>query len=225
MGLFILIVFFAAMALSVPIGIALGIAALSGLMFISFDPELIILLPQKFMAGLDSFPMLAIPLFILAGAIMSRGGIARRIVDLALVFFGRIRGGLGIVVTVSTFFFGAICGSGSAKTAAIGSVMFPEMKRKGYPPDLATAIIASAGGGPRPSSPLPSISSSSALSQTYRSGGCSRQASFPRSSVWSPWLSWFILRPKSLTFPWARRFPEGRSLRSSETGFPPCSWS
>lgn len=146
MGLFILIVFFAALALSVPIGISLGVAALSGLMFISFDPELIILLPQKFMAGLDSFPMLAIPLFILAGAIMSRGGIARRIVDLALVFFGRIRGGLGIVVTVSTFFFGAICGSGSAKTAAIGSVMFPEMKRKGYPPDLATAIIASAGG-------------------------------------------------------------------------------
>lgn len=146
MGLFILIVFFAALALSVPIGISLGVAALSGLMFISFDPELIILLPQKFMAGLDSFPMLAIPLFILAGTIMSRGGIARRIVDLALVFFGRIRGGLGIVVTVSTFFFGAICGSGSAKTAAIGSVMFPEMKRKGYPPDLATAIIASAGG-------------------------------------------------------------------------------
>jgi C4-dicarboxylate transporter DctM subunit len=146
MGLVILIVFFAALALSIPIGIALGVAALSGLMYISFDPELIILLPQKFMAGLDSFPMLAIPLFILAGAIMSRGGIARRIVDLSLVFFGRIRGGLGMVVTVSTFFFGAICGSGSAKTAAIGSVMFPEMKRKGYPPDLATAIIASAGG-------------------------------------------------------------------------------
>jgi C4-dicarboxylate transporter DctM subunit len=146
MGLVILIVFCAALALSVPIGISLGVAALSGLMFISFDPDLIILLPQKFMAGLDSFPMLSIPLFILAGSIMSRGGIARRIVDLALVFFGRIRGGLGIVVTVSTFFFGAICGSGSAKTAAIGSVMFPEMKRKGYPPDLATAIIACAGG-------------------------------------------------------------------------------
>jgi len=145
MGLVILIVFCAALALSVPIGIALGVSALSGLMFISFDPHLIILLPQKFMAGLDSFPLLAIPLFILAGQIMSHGGIARRIVDLVLVFFGRIRGGLGIVVTVSTFFFGAICGSGSAKTAAIGSVMFPEMKRKKYPPELATAIIASAG--------------------------------------------------------------------------------
>lgn len=145
MGLVILIVFCVALALSVPIGITLGVSALAGLLFISFDPNLIILLPQKFMAGLDSFPLLAIPLFILAGQIMSHGGIARRIVDLVLVFFGRIRGGLGIVVTVSTFFFGAICGSGSAKTAAIGSVMFPEMKRKKYPPELATAIIASAG--------------------------------------------------------------------------------
>jgi C4-dicarboxylate transporter DctM subunit len=146
MGLVVLIVFCAALALSVPIGIALGVSALSGLMFVSLDPDFIILLPQKFMAGLDSFPLLAIPLFILAGSIMSHGGIARRIVDLTLVFFGRIRGGLGIVVTVSTFFFGAICGSGSAKTAAIGSVMFPEMKRNKYPPELATAIFAAAGG-------------------------------------------------------------------------------
>jgi C4-dicarboxylate transporter DctM subunit len=145
MGLVILIVFCAALALSVPIGIALGVSALSGLMYISFNPDFIILLPQKFMAGLDSFPLLAIPLFILAGSIMSHGGIARRIVDLTLVFFGRIQGGLGIVVTVSTFFFGAICGSGSAKTAAIGSVMFPEMKKNKYPAELATAIFASAG--------------------------------------------------------------------------------
>lgn len=146
MGIVLLAVFILTLALSVPIGIALGVAALAGLMTISPDPSFIILLPQKFMAGLDSFPLLAIPLFILAGSIMSRGGIARRIVDLTMVFFGRIPGGMGIVVTISTFFFGAICGSGSAKTAAIGSVMYPEMKRKKYPPELATAIFASAGG-------------------------------------------------------------------------------
>jgi C4-dicarboxylate transporter DctM subunit len=122
MGLVILIVFFSTLLLSVPIGISLGITALAGLITISFDPDFFIFLPQKFIAGLDSFPLLAIPFFILAGAIMSYGGIARRIVDLALVFFGRIRGGLGIVVTISTFFFGAICGSGSAKTAAIPSI-------------------------------------------------------------------------------------------------------
>lgn len=146
MGLVIIIVFFSSLLLSVPIGISLGITALAGLISISFDPDFFIFLPQKFIAGLDSFPLLAIPFFILAGSIMSHGGIARRIVDMALVFFGRIRGGLGIVVTISTFFFGAICGSGSAKTAAIGSVMFPEMKRNKYPPDFATALFASAGG-------------------------------------------------------------------------------
>ena len=146
MGVVIFIVFFAALLLSVPIGIALGVSALAGLVYISFDPDFFIFLPQKFMSGLDSFTLLAIPFFILAGAIMSYGGIARRIVNLTLVFFGRIRGGLGIVVTISTFFFGAICGSGSAKTAAIGSVMFPEMKRNKYPTDFSTALFASAGG-------------------------------------------------------------------------------
>jgi len=146
MGLVIIIVFFSSLLLSVPIGISLGITALAGLIAISFDPEFFVFLPQKFIAGLDSFPLLAIPFFILAGSIMSHGGIARRIVDLTLVFFGRIRGGLGIVVTMSTFFFGAICGSGSAKTAAIGSVMYPEMKRNKYPSDFATALFASAGG-------------------------------------------------------------------------------
>ena len=146
MGEVIIIVFIIALLLSVPIGIVLGVCALAGLMAISFDPDFFVFLPQKFMSGLDSFPLLAIPFFILAGTIMSYGGIARRIVDLTLVFFGGIRGGLGVVVTMSTFFFGAICGSGSAKTAAIGSVMFPELKRNKYPPDFATALFASAGG-------------------------------------------------------------------------------
>jgi len=146
MGFVLILVFILTLLFSVPIGIALALTALAGLLIIAPDPDILILLPQKFLSGLDSFPLLAIPLFILAGAIMSQGGIARRIVDLALVFFGRIRGGLGVVVTVSTFFFGAICGSGSAKTAAIGSVMFPELKRNKYPADFATALFASAGG-------------------------------------------------------------------------------
>ncbi|MBA7640230.1 C4-dicarboxylate TRAP transporter large permease protein DctM [subsurface metagenome] len=146
MGEVIIIVFIIALLLSVPIGIVLGVCALAGLMAISFDPDFFVFLPQKFMSGLDSFPLLAIPFFILAGTIMSYGGIARRIVDLTLVFFGGIRGGLGVVVTMSTFFFGAICGSGSAKTAAIGSVMLPELKRNKYPTDFATALFASAGG-------------------------------------------------------------------------------
>jgi len=145
MGLTIVLVFVLAILFSVPIGLALALTALAALLVIGPNPAVLIFLPQKFLAGINSFPMLAIPLFILAGAIMSRGGIAKRIVDLSLVFFGRIKGGLGMVATISTFFFGAVCGSGSAKTAAVGSVMLPEMKRHKYPPDFAAALFATAG--------------------------------------------------------------------------------
>ncbi|MFQ5866256.1 MAG: TRAP transporter large permease [bacterium] len=139
------IVLVVALLISVPVGMALAVAALVGLLVAA--PGSLILLPQKFIAGLDSFPLIAIPLFILAGSIMSYGGIARRIIDLALVFVGRVYGGLGFVVILSTAFFGAICGSSSAKTAAIGSVMLPEMIRKKYPPEFATGLFAAAGGG------------------------------------------------------------------------------
>jgi len=133
-----------ALLLSVPVGIALGLASLAGLLFVSTD--FLIVLPQKFLAGLDSFPLLAIPLFVLAGTLMSRGGFAQRIVEMALVFVGRIRGGLGLVVIFSTMLFSGISGSPSANTAAIGSVALPEMRRKGYPPPFATALFAAAGG-------------------------------------------------------------------------------
>ncbi len=206
MGIVIFIVFFTALLLSVPIGIALGVSALAGLVYISFDPDFFIFLPQKFMAGLDSFTLLAIPFFILAGAIMSYGGIARRIVDLTLVFFGRIRCGLGIVVTISTFFFRAICGSGSAKTAAIGSVMFPEMKRNKYPDDFSTALFASAGGH-LPLCPHRSTSSLSALWQISLSAACSLpEYSHPLSMLSHSSQSCFFSQ-KSLISPWHLKLP------------------
>ncbi len=145
MGVIVLITFVLALLLSVPVAMSLGIAALAGILYI--NPDILILLPQKFVSSLDSFPLLAIPLFILAGSLMTYGGIARRIIDMSLAFVGRIPGGLGFVVIVSTFFFGAICGSSSAKTAAIGSVMLPEMVKKKYPAEFATALFAAAGGG------------------------------------------------------------------------------
>lgn len=129
---------------SVPIGFAIGVASLAGALCIS--PDLLVSLPQAFLAGLDSFPLLAVPLFILSGAIMGTGGIAKRIVALSMVFFGQIRGALGLVSVVATMFFSGISGSQSADTAAIGSVTLPAMKEKGYPPAFATAIIAAAGG-------------------------------------------------------------------------------
>ncbi len=84
MGLVVAITLVVTLLLSVPVGIALGIAAMVGLLYSS--PEFLIVLPQKFLAGLDSFPLLAIPLFVLAGTLMSQGGMARRIIDTAMVF-------------------------------------------------------------------------------------------------------------------------------------------
>ena len=143
-GLVVAIVLAVALVLSMPISMALGMAALVGILTLS--PNFLVFIPQKFIAGIDSFTLLAIPLFILAGTIMGYGGIARRIVNLAMVFVGRLRGGLGMVSVLSTMFFSGVCGSASADTAAIGSVTIPAMKDKKYPPAFATAIVASAGG-------------------------------------------------------------------------------
>ena len=144
MGLVVAITLVVTLLFSVPVGLALGLSALAGLLYVS--PDFLIVLPQKFLAGLDSFPLLAIPLFVLAGSLMSQGGFAQRIVDMALVFVGRIRGGLGLVVIFATMMFSGISGSPSANTAAIGSVALPEMMRKKYPAPFATAIFAAAGG-------------------------------------------------------------------------------
>ena len=144
MGWLVVVVLAITLLAGVPVALALGSAALAGILYLS--PKLMILLPQKFLAGLDSFPLLAIPLFVLAGQLMSRGGIARRIVDMALVFVGRIPGGLGLVVILSAMLFSGTSGSPSANTAAVGSVALPAMLRQKYPAPFATAIFASAGG-------------------------------------------------------------------------------
>jgi len=132
------------MVISVPVGMALGIAAFIGMLYVS--PDVLIMMPQKFLYGLDSFPLLAIPLFILAGQLMSSGGIAKRIIAMALIFVGRIYGGLALVVIFSALLISGISGSPSANTAAIGSVAIPAMKKLKYPPEFATAVLAAAGG-------------------------------------------------------------------------------
>ena len=144
MGILVILTLVAALLLGVPVAIALALAAMVGLLYSS--PEFLIVLPQKFLAGLDSFPLLAVPLFVLAGALISHGGMARRIVDLAMQFVGRLPGGLGLVVILSTMLFSGISGSPSANTAAIGSVALPAMRQRQYPPPFATAVFASAGG-------------------------------------------------------------------------------
>jgi TRAP-type C4-dicarboxylate transport system permease large subunit len=113
-----------------PVAYALGLAAIFAALWMGIPLEAIAL---KTSDGMDDFPLLAIPFFILAGAIMGEGGMAGRIIDLAKVFVGFIRGGLALVNIVASTMFGCISGSSVADTASIGSVMIPQMIRSGYP--------------------------------------------------------------------------------------------
>ena len=124
-----LALFLAFILAGVPIAFALGAAALAGLWLIEGAPLRIV--ASRIFGGIDNFSLLAIPFFILAGELMETGGISQRLVNLARVLVGHVRGGLGNVVLVSMIFFSGISGSTNADAAAIGSVMIPPMKRQG----------------------------------------------------------------------------------------------
>ncbi|MBP2168280.1 tripartite ATP-independent transporter DctM subunit [Erwinia toletana] len=128
------------LAVGMPVAYAVGLSALVGAWWIDLPLEALMI---QMTSGVNKFSLLAIPFFILAGAIMAEGGIARRLVNFAYVFVGFIRGGLSLVNIVASTFFGAISGSSVADTASIGSVMIPQMEEKGYPRDYAAAVTAS----------------------------------------------------------------------------------
>ncbi|MBH8580443.1 TRAP transporter large permease [Bisbaumannia pacifica] len=132
-----LAILFASIALGLPIAFGLGVAAV--VMAVLSDIPLSILIEQS-IRGVNSFPLLAIPFFILVGEVMSAGGIARRLMDLAGALVGFIRGGLGQVAITGSMFFGGISGSAVADTAATGAMMIPSMTRQGYTAPQATAI-------------------------------------------------------------------------------------
>jgi len=129
--------------LSVPIGYAIGIATLITL--ISFSNIPITMIAQNAVAGVDSFPLLAIPFFMLAGNLMSSGGIAKRLVDFFESIIGHITGGLGMVTVVVCMFFAAISGSAVATVSAVGAFMIPEMVKHGYSKSFSAALTAAAG--------------------------------------------------------------------------------
>ncbi|MCE0799940.1 TRAP transporter large permease [Buttiauxella sp. A2-C1_F] len=128
------------LAIGVPVAFAVGLSAIAGALWIDLPLEALMI---QITSGVNKFTLLAIPFFILAGAIMAEGGIARRLVNFAYVFVGFIRGGLSLVNIVASTFFGAISGSSVADTASIGTVMIPEMEKKGYPRAYAAAVTAS----------------------------------------------------------------------------------
>ncbi|SBV97219.1 conserved membrane hypothetical protein [uncultured delta proteobacterium] len=139
----IFIAFFSLIVIGVPIAIALGLSSMITMMIHSHVPVMVLV--QKAYSGLDTFTLMAIPFFILAGNVMSQGGVSTRLVALASIFFGRYTGGLAQVSTAACTFFGAISGSAPATTAAIGSVMVPPMKAKGYSTEFAAACVAASG--------------------------------------------------------------------------------
>jgi tripartite ATP-independent transporter DctM subunit len=127
-------------ALGVPVAYALGLSALLGAFWIDIPLEAVML---KVSDSVDDFPLLAVPFFVLAGGIMAEGGMALRLVNLAKIFVGFIRGGLALVSILASTFFGCLSGSSVADTASIGSVMIPQMIKNGYPRLFAVNITIS----------------------------------------------------------------------------------
>jgi C4-dicarboxylate transporter DctM subunit len=129
--------------LGMPIAFALGIGSCFSLLSDTTLP--MVLVPQRMFTALDSWPIMAIPLFMLAGELMDKGGISRRTVEFSSACFGFVKGSLGMVSVMASMIFAGVSGSSTADTAAVGSIMMPAMKKKGYDMDFATALIAAAG--------------------------------------------------------------------------------
>jgi C4-dicarboxylate transporter DctM subunit len=127
-------------ALSVPVAVAIALSAIFGITFFSNLPLLVV--PQKMFNALDSFPLLAIPFFILAGNLMTHGGVSRRLVDFAKGLVGGIQGGLASSCVLTCMIFAAISGSSVATTFAVGAILIPAMVRHGYPVRVAATVQA-----------------------------------------------------------------------------------
>lgn len=134
-------IFAVLLLIGMPIAFVLGASALG--YFVATDQtRFLITLPQRMIAGMDLFVLLAIPLFILAGNIMDVGGLTRKLVGLANSVVGRFRGGLSLTAVWGAFLFGGVSGSAAADAAALGTVLVPDMKRQGYDVDYSAALIA-----------------------------------------------------------------------------------
>lgn len=139
----VFVVFAILLLFSVPIAISLGAASLLGITLKTTVPAFIMV--QRMVGGINRFSILALVFFILAGNVMTEGGVSKKLVRFANAFVGKAPGGLAIVSTLAAMFFGAISGSSAATTAAIGSIMIPYMKETGYRQEFSAAIIACSG--------------------------------------------------------------------------------
>ena len=142
MTLLLFLSFFVFLALGLPIAVGLGLASIITL--VTQDVPLLIVV-QRMFAGADSFPLIAVPFFILAGDILAKGKVSEKLVEFADSLLGFIKGGLSVVAVVASMFFAAISGSGAATTAAVGTTLIPELNKKGYGRTSSAALIAAGG--------------------------------------------------------------------------------
>lgn len=129
--------------LNLPVAFALLMACLAALIYDPIVP--LIIIPQRIFNGLDSFPLLAIPFFILAGSIMEKGGVSEKIINLANMAVGHIRGGLAMITVFASMIFSSMSGSTTAATAAIGKIVIPSMNKKGYSKSFSAGLVATSG--------------------------------------------------------------------------------
>jgi len=139
-GFTLALIFFSLLLLNVPVAVAIGSATMLGVAVAggTFRPEIIV--PERMMFGINSFPLLAIPFFVLSGILMGRGGMARRLIDFASALVGHLPGGLAYANTITCMLFGSISGSAGAAVASVGGFMVPEMVAKGYDRNFSTAL-------------------------------------------------------------------------------------
>lgn len=135
--------FLGLMVLGAPITVALGVSSLAAMVYLGDNP---IKMVQMAWSSVGSFPLMALPAFILAGALMEAAGLSRRLINVAESLAGPFTGGLSAATVMACLFFGAISGSGPATTAAVGMLMIPAMTRAGYGPGYAASVTAAAGG-------------------------------------------------------------------------------
>ncbi len=124
--------------IGVPVAYALGLASVA--YFMVESPAALGFVVQRFFSGINNYPLVSLPFFILMGLVMNSGGITRRLLDLSVFFVGRFKGGLGHVNVVASMIFGGISGSSASDTASIGAVLIPEMQKRGYPIEVASGI-------------------------------------------------------------------------------------
>jgi C4-dicarboxylate transporter DctM subunit len=129
--------------INMPIGYALGVASMAFVILNGLPVGQWVLVPQRIAMSINSFPLLAIPYFMVAGAVMEMGGVSRRIINLASAIVGHIKGGVASASIISCAIFAAISGSTPATAAAIGSITIPEMVKRRYPADYSSAVVAS----------------------------------------------------------------------------------